>query len=198
MLWVLLMVLDIIKKTMKTRNILILVILLAISFYIGFKSNKVEVVKTNTVTKIDTITNVIDNTKPTKIEKVFIKVSDTITVTKNDTVKVDRVVFKDKQVNKYTYIDTVKNGRLEATILADTIYKRDIKLTTFNKETTTDNYIIPSNIMLGLDTNLNNGIQQSSLNLYYIHKDRWLVKAGLGFDFRSKTQFYSVGIGFKF
>ena len=130
---------------MKTRNILILVILLAISFYIGFKSNKVEIVKTNTVTKIDTITNVIDNTKPTKIEKVFIKVPDTITVTKNDTVKIDRVVFKDKQVNKYTYVDTVKNGRLEATILADTIYKRDIKLTTFNKETTTDNYIIPSN-----------------------------------------------------
>ncbi len=183
---------------MKTRNILTFVILLLLAFYIGFKSNKVEVIKTNTITKIDTITKVVDNTKPTKIEKVFIKVPDTITVTKNDTVKVDRVVFKDKEVNKYTYVDTVKNGRLEATILADTIYKRDIKLTTFNKETTKDNFIIPSNIMMGLDTNINKGIHQTSLNLYYIHKDKWLLKGGFGYDLVNQNHFYSFGVAFKF
>lgn len=183
---------------MKTRNIITFIILLLLSFYIGFKSNKVEVVKTKTVTKIDSITNAIDNTKPTKIEKVFIKVSDTIKVTKKDTIKVDRVVFRDKELNKYTYIDTFKNGRLEATILADTIYKRDIKLTTFNKETKTDNFIIPSNIMLGVDTNINKGIQQTSLNLYYIHKDKWLLKGGLGYDLVNQNSFYSFGIAFKF
>lgn len=185
---------------MKTRNIIILFVLLALAFYIGFKSNKVEVVKTKTetVTKYDTITKIVDNTKPTKIEKVYIKVPeivhDTIKLSKTDT------IYKNKEVSKYTYIDTLSNGRLTSTILADTIYKRNIKLETFNKETinTTTNTVIQSNIMIGIDTNINRGIQQSSLNMYYIHKDKWLLKGGLGFDFANQNHFYSFGVAFKF
>ncbi len=185
---------------MKTRNIVILLVLLAISFYIGFKSNKVEIVKTKTetITKYDTITKTIDNTKPTKIEKVYIKVPnvihDTINLTKIDT------VFSDKKVNKYTYVDTVKNGRLESVILADTIYKRSVKLTTFNENTneTITNYVIPNNVMMGVDTNINAGIQQTSLNFYFIKGDKWLFKGGFGYDFNQKTHFYSVGLAFKF
>lgn len=184
---------------MKTKNIIILLLLLAIAFFIGFKSNKVEVVKTKTetITKYDTIVDVIDNTKPTKIEKVYIRLKDTIKT--HDTI--EKVVFKDKKVNKYTYIDTLKNGRLESVILADTIYKRDVNLTTFNKETTTttDNYIVPSNFMFGTDTDFYQGKATStSLNLYYIHKDRWLVKGGMGIYFPTQTHFWTVGVAFKF
>lgn len=181
---------------MKSKNILIVLCICLVVFFVGYFSNEREIVKTKTevVTKYDTITKTIDNTKPTKIEKVYIKVP----VKTHDTVT--RVVFKDKPVNKYTYIDTVKNGRLESVILADTIYKRSIKLDVYNKETvkTITNTIVKSSVMLGVDTNINGGIQQSSLNMYYINKDKWLVKAGLGYDFTNTTHFYSVGIAIKF
>ena len=109
-------------------------------------------------------------------------------------------VFKDKEVKKYIYIDTLKNGLLESTILADNIYKRSIKLETFNKntETTTTNTIIKNSVMMGVDTNLSSGIQQTSLNLYFIKGDKFLIKGGFGFDFPRKKPFYSVGFAYKF
>lgn len=179
-------------------NVILLIAVILLSFYIGFRSNKVEVVKTKTeiVTRYDTITNVIDNTKPTQIKKVYITVNDTVRT--HDTI--NKVVFKDKQVNEYTYIDSLENGRLESVILADTIYKRSIKLDTYDKktETTTTNTIVKNSVMIGIDTNIHSGIQQSSLNLYFINKDKWLVKGGLGYDFSSQNAFYSVGFAIKF
>lgn len=184
---------------MKTiRNVSIFIFIVLLAFYIGFKSNKVEIVKTKTetVTKYDTITNIIDNTKPERVRKVFIPVTDT--VISHDTIK--EVVFRDKKVNEYTYIDSLENGRLESVILADTIYKRSIKLDVYNKntETTITNTVVKNSIMLGVDTNIQGGIQQSSLNLYFINKDKWLIKGGLGYDFSSQNAFYSVGFAIKF
>ena len=185
---------------MKTRNIILILVLLVISFYIGFKSNKVEVIKTKTetITKYDTVKEIVDNTRPTKIEKVYIKVPKVIHDTVNQIVL--DTVFKDKEVKKYTYVDTLKNGRLEATILADNIYKRSIKLETFNKktETTTTNTIVKNSIMLGVDTNINSGIQQTSLNLYFIKGDSFLIKGGFGYDFSNLNHFYSIGFAYKF
>lgn len=185
---------------MKTRNIVISVILLALAFYVGFKSNKVEVVKTKTetITKYDTIIKTIDNTKPQKIEKVYVKVPKIIRDTINYVIK--DTVFNKVKTNKYTYVDTLENGRLTSTILADKIYKRSISLETFNKETisNTTNTIIKSSVMLGVDTNINQGIQQTSFNLYYIHKDKWLVKGGLGYDLPNQNSFYSFGVALKF
>jgi hypothetical protein len=182
-------------KTIKNASILILILLLA--FYIGFKSNKVEIVKTKTetVTKYDTITKTIDNTKPTKIEKVYIKVTDTVRDTKTE----HRIIYKDKEVSKYTYVDSLENGRIESTIIADTIYKRDVKLEVFNKTTqqTITNTVVKSSVMLGVDTNIMQGVQQSSLNLYFVNKDRYIVKGGFGFDFKSNNAFWSVGIAIK-
>ena len=181
---------------MKSRYIVITLLLIALAFYIGFKSNEVEVVKTvtKTVTNYETVTEVIDNTKPTKVEKVYIKVPI------HDTVKQIDTIYEQKQVKKYTYVDSLKNGRLEATILADNIYKRDIKLDVFNEVTTktVTNTVVKNSIMLGVDTNINAGIQQTSLNLYFIKGDKWLVKGGFGYDITRQSHFYSVGVAFKF
>lgn len=160
--------------------------------------SKPEIVKTKTETKIkyNTITKVIDNTKPTKIEKVFYKVTDTVRL--NDTI--EKVVFKDIKVNKYTYVDTLKNGVLNSVILADKIYKRDIKLTTFDKETekTTTNYIVKSNLWIGTNTNFSKVLESQSVKLYYQHKDKFILNAGAGYSFINNNTFYSVGLAIRF
>lgn len=160
--------------------------------------NKPEIVKTETKTEIKykTITKTIDNTKPTKIEKVFIQITDTIQV--NDTI--EKVVFKDLKVNKYTYVDSLANGVLESVILADKIYKRDITLKTFNKEekTTITNYIVKSNLWIGTNINFSKGFQSQSLRLYYQHKDKFIINAGVGLDYVTKGNYWSVGIAVRF
>ena len=168
-------------------------IFIIVLLYLYF--SKPEVVKTVTKTEVkyDTIKKIIDNTKPQSIKKVYIRIKDTIK--ESDTVT--KVVYKDKEVNRYTYKDTLQNGVLESTIFADMIYKRNIKLTTFNKTTTTEttNTIIQSNLFLGADVNFSNYVHSLSLNLYYVHKDKWLAKIGIGSDGKP---FYTVGVGFNF
>ena len=171
----------------------IAIIILALLYF-----NKPEIVKTKTETKIkyNTITKIIDNTKPTKIEKVFIKLTDTIRL--NDTI--EKVVFKDIEVNKYTYLDSLSNGVLNSVILADNIYKRDIKLTTFDKETetTVTNYIVKSNLWIGTSLNINKSIESQTLKLYYQHKDKFILNGGIGYSFVNKNTYYSVGFAIKF
>tara|TARA_R110000803_G_scaffold63443_5_gene124145 strand:- start:8667 stop:9203 length:537 start_codon:yes stop_codon:yes gene_type:complete len=171
----------------------LIIIILALLYF-----NKPEIVKTKTVTNtiIKKVIDTVDNTKPTKIEKVFIKIVDTIRT--NDTI--EKVVYKDRLVNKYTYIDTLKNGVLESVILADKIYKRDVKLTTFDKETTTTttNYIVKSNLWIGTDLNINKSIQSQSLKLYYQHKDKFILSGGIGYNYAFKSTYYSVGLAIKF
>ena len=171
----------------------IIIVILALLYF-----NKPEIVKTKTETKIkyNTITKVIDNTKPTKIEKVFIKLTDTIIL--NDTI--EKVVFKDKEVNKYTYVDSLSNGVLNSVILADKIYKRDVKLTTFDKETetTVTNYIVKSNLWIGTNLNINKSIESQSIKLYYQHKDKFIINGGIGYNYALNNTYYSVGFAIKF
>lgn len=180
------------NKYLKYIPYLAIIILLYLFF------NKPEIVRTKTVTKtkIDTITKIVDNTKPQKIEKVYIKVTDT--VRKNDTI--EKVVFKDKEVNKYTYVDSLENGVLESTILADKIYKRDIKLSTFNKETetTTTHYITQSNLWIGTNLNFNKSIESQSIKLYYQHKRKFILSGGIGYSYINNNTFYSVGLAIRF
>ena len=168
-------------------------IFLIVLIYLYFSKPEIVKTVTKTKTKYDTITKIIDNTKPQSIKKVYIRVKDTIK--QSDTVT--KVIYKDKEVNKYTYRDTLENGVLESTIFADMIYKRNIKLTTFNKTTTTNttNTIIQSNLFFGTDVNFSNYVHSFSLNLYYVHKDKWLAKIGIGSDGKP---FYTVGVGFNF
>jgi hypothetical protein len=175
-------------------NIVLLIICLILAYYV-FNADKNIKTVTKTEVKYDTITKVIDNTKPNKIEKVFITLKDTVKV--NDTVT--KVLFKEKKVNKYTYIDTLDNGRLESTILADTIYKRDIKLSAFNKESTKTitNTIYRNNIFLGGETKMyNKEFLDASVNLY-LETNKMLYKIGYGINFIDKNRFVNLGIAFK-
>lgn len=168
-------------------------IFIIVLLYLYFSKPEIVKTVTKTETKYDTITKIINNTKPQSIKKVYIRIKDTIK--ESDTIT--KVVYKDKEVNKYTYKDTLQNGVLESTIFADMIYKRNIKLTTFNKTTTTEttNTLIQSNLFLGTDVNFSNYVHSLSLNLYYVHKDKWLAKIGVGSDGKL---FYTIGIGFNF
>lgn len=175
------------------KNHIIYIIIIIGLLYLYF--SKPEIVKTVTKmeVKYDTITKVVDNTKPTSIKKVYIRISDTIK--KSDTIT--KVIYKDKLVNKYEYRDTLQNGVLESTIFADNIYKRNIKLTTFNKTITTEttNTIIQSNLFIGTEFNFSNYLHSSSLNVYYVHKNKWLLKGGIGYD---SKPFVSLGVAFNF
>lgn len=183
-------------------NILLVVFVVILSYLTC--ENK-EVVKTETKTEIkyDTITQILYETKPARIEKVYIRVSDTVKDIKVDTILVDSVIFMDKKVNKYTYIDTLKNGRLKSVILADTIYKRDITLDVYNKETITEitKTIQSSNFFLGTEFDFmggNNKIYNTSLKGYYQRKDKWLFSLGIGYDNLRGNVNYSLGIAIKF
>lgn len=177
------------QKYFKFISYIAIIVLLYLYF------SKPEIVKTVTKTEVkyDTITKIIDNTKPQSIKKVYIRIKDTIK--ESDTIT--KVVYKDKEVNKYTYKDTLKNGVLESTIFADMIYKRNIKITTFDKTTITEttNTIIKSNLFIGTEVNFSNYVHSGSLNLYYVHKDKWLAKIGIGSDGKP---FYTIGVGFNF
>lgn len=190
-------------RTKGKLNTIIIILLISLTVFFYFDKN--DIVKTETVTitetKFDTIVKTIDNTKPNKIEKVYIQVP-------VDTIKIDtieKVLYKDKEVNKYTYTDSTDVGILKSTIWADKIFKRNIELTLFEKTTTTltttTNTIVESNIFYGVQFGLNpvNGsIQDLSLNTYYVRKDKWLLNAGIGYNFQLANPVVNIGVAFKF
>ena len=156
----------------------ILVVLLIICLYLIFNEKPEVIVKTETV--IETVYDTIDNTKPQQIKKVYIKVPDTII--KNDTIT--KVIYKDKEVNEYKYIDTLKNGVVKSTILADNIYKRDISLETtdtiINTEVTKT--FNKSQLFIGGTMNLSKDLNalNPSIGLYYNRRNKFILGAGVG------------------
>lgn len=189
---------------MITKNRIIAVLSVVILVLVYLLNDREEVVNevVKTVVKYDTITSIIDNTKPTKIEKVFIDVVKYDTITYQKTFKVIDTVYKKQKVNRYVYKDTLKNGMLESTIIADNIYGRDIKLKTFNKETTTEikKTIVKSNLFFGTSAILSNdkSIENISLDAYYVRKDKWLLKGGIGYSLESNQPNASLGFALKF
>lgn len=182
----------------KNKIIFALTIILCIVLWLYFAKEEVTNVVTKTVTKYDTITNVIDNTKPNEIKKITIRVTDTIK--QNDTIT--KIIYRNKLVNKYHYVDTFENGIIESNILADTIYRRDVKLTTFNKtETTTiEKTIIKSSFYIGgmVNSNFDKSINNASINAYYTHKNKFLLTTGLGYGINTDKPNINIGIAFKF
>lgn len=182
----------------KSKIIIILSILLAILLWLYFAKEEVIKTVTKTVTKYDTIVNTIDNTKPQQISKITIRVTDTIK--QNDTIT--KIVFRNKLVNKYNYVDTFENGTINETILADTIYKRDVKLTTFNKETETETIktVVKSSFYVGgmITSELDKTIINTSVNGYYTHKNKFLLTAGLGYGIQTNKPTANIGFAIKF
>ena len=183
---------------MKNKIILIISIALCIVLWLYFAKEETIKVVTKTVTKYDTIVNTIDNTKPQQISKITIRVTDTIK--QNDTIT--KIVFRNKLVNKYNYVDTFENGTINETILADTIYKRDVKLTTFNKETTTETTktVVKSAFYIGgmITSELDKTIVNTSVNAYYTHKNKFLLNTGLGYGIQTNKPTVNIGIAIRF
>ena len=179
-------------KLSKTNLILIITILVLAWLYFA----KEDVISVKTVTKYDTITNTIDNTKPTQIKRIIIKTTDTIK--ENDTVT--KIVYKDKEVKEYKYKDSLKNGVVNETIIADNIYKRDIKLTTFNETKTITKTVVKSALYLGgtITSDFDKSINNASLNAYYTHKNKFLITTGLGYGIKTDKPNVNVGIAIKF
>jgi len=156
----------------------ILVVLLIICLYLIFIEKPEVIVKTETVIK--TVYDTIDNTKPQQIKKVYIKVPDTII--KNDTIT--KVIYKDKEVNEYKYTDTLKNGIIKSTILADNIYKRDISLKTTDTIINTEviRTLNKSQLFIGGTMNLSKDLNalNPTLGLYYNRRNKFILGAGVG------------------
>jgi len=163
---------------MKKINV-ILVVLLIICVYLLFTEDKPEVI-TKTETKIEYVTDIIDNTKPQQIVEKIIKVPKEVIV--NDTIT--KIIYKDKEVNEYKYLDSLSNGIVKSTILADNIYKRDLELETFNTTKTieTTKTIYKSSLFIGGTMNLSNDLNvlNPTVGLYYNRKSKFLVGAGVG------------------
>jgi len=183
---------------MKNKIITTLAISLSIILWLYF--TKEETIKTVTKTEIkyDTITNTIDNTKPNKITRITIRVADT--VKENDTIT--KIIYKDKLVNRFQYTDVFENGIVDSDIVADTIYQRNVKLTTFNKtETTTvTNTLFKSSLYVGgmLTSDFNKSISNVSINAYYTHRNKFLLTTGLGYGIDTDKPTVNVGLAFRF
>ena len=164
---------------MKTKIIIILSVLLAIFIYISQTKVKPEVIIKTKIT-YDTIREVVDNTKPQQIKKVYIKIPFETVI--NDTIT--QVIYKDKEVNEYKYLDSLKNGIVKSTILADKIYKRDIELITFNKNTeiSTTKIHFKSSFYVGgtILLNKNYNVLNPTINVYYNNRNKWLGGLGVG------------------
>jgi len=180
----------------KNKIILCLTAFSLIFMYLYFsKDNEVkEVVKT--VVKYDTIFKTIDNTKPIEIKEVTIKIP----------YKVTDTIYKDLpltiKTKRHVYIDSLANGVINSVIFSDKIYKRNVSLKTFNKETTTtiEKIIVKSNLFVGASTsfNFNQSINNITIDGYYIHKNKWLLNTGVGYSLESRKPIVKIGIGIKF
>ena len=161
------------------KLIIILTLALAVSLYFLLNKEKPEVI-TKTETIIEKHFDTIDNTKPTEVKKVYIK----IPVVTNDTIT--KIVYKDKQVNQYKYTDTLKNGIVKSTILADKIYKRDISLVTTDTIIKTEVITVrnKSVLFVGGTIALKKDLEplNPTLSLYYNRQNKWLGGVGVGYS----------------
>lgn len=180
------------------KIIIILSVALSVVLWLYFAKDGVETIKI--VTTYDTITKIINNTKPTKIEKVYIKVVDTIYRTKTVNLVVTDTVYKDKEVKKYTYKDSLPNGELTSIIYADNIYRRDIKLKTFNKTEITTIKLYKSVFYFGggIVSDFGKRVDNVYISGYYTHKNKFLIGLGYGYSITAQKPTLNFQLAFKF
>ena len=183
---------------MKNKIIIILSLAVAILLYLFL--SKDTIVKTVTETKVvyTPETSKVTNTKPTTVKLVTINVP--VDGVSDGAVEVIRdTIYIDKEVKEYTYIDTLSNGILKSVILSDHIYKRDIELTTLNKETTvtTTNTIVQNSLFLNFGVNkyVNNNVRDINISVDFTNKNKWRIGITGGYDFIIKDAFFGLKFG---
>ena len=182
---------------MKNKIIISLTLISLILTFFLFQKPK-EVVETKTITKIEYTPreSEVIGSKPINVTLQTIKVP----FITQDTI--EKVIYKDIKTNRYTYKDTLENGIIESTIFADNIHLRDVKLTTFDKtvEITTKETIVRNDWYIGgtITLNQNKNILNSSINVFYTHKGRFLLGTGIGYDLITKKAYTPITIAFNF
>lgn len=178
-----------------TKNKIIIILSIAVAVLIYFVFNKSEVIKTVTKTHIEYIpeTSKVINTSPISIKLLRIKVP----VIRDSIIK--DTMYLDRNVKKYSYIDSLKNGTIKSSIIADNIYSRSVELETFKEKVTiTDTKTIVKS-MLFLDVGANRYIDKSlrdlNIGINYTIKDKWRIGIAGGYDFTLKDPFYGIKIG---
>ena len=174
----------------KTKIIIISVLINLVLVYFLTQRKEVVKIKTVTKTKIIPVTKSAIDTKPFKVEPKTITILNQ--VTKTDT------IYKNVETQKYTFKDTLSNGIIESIILSDKIYKRDVKLTTFDKHTTKEvtNTIVQSKLFLGgeLSTDTNYRLFNAEVKLIFNNKNKYLLSAGIGYNLVIERPIYSLGV----
>ena len=186
------------------KNKIIIILSLAVVVLLYLLLNKDDIVKTITKTKVVYIpeTSKVVDTKPISVKLVIIKVPvDGVSegVSEGVVEIIRDTVYKDKEVKEYTYIDTLSNGVLKSVILSDNIYKRDIELTTLNKETTvtTTNTIVQNSLFLnfGINKYINNDVRDINISVDFTNKNKWRIGITGGYDFIIKDAFFGLKFG---
>lgn len=156
-----------------------LVIAVLLYFLFGNTEKEIKVVE-----KIVKLTDTVWQSKPQKIKRVFVSVPNKETK---------------KETREFIYKDTLKNGILNASIFADTIYQRNIEMVTFNKETTIEKikfkpsfYIAPTVGMQELNEVKNIGLKA------YLSGGKLLIGSGVSIDLHTKQTFIPITVGFRF
>jgi hypothetical protein len=176
---------------MITKNQIIFILLGIITIWLFLTNGEEPKIVVKTVIKIDTIYRVVDNTKPQSVKKVFIKLTDT--VKESDTVV--KLVYKNKLVNQFYYKDSLENGIVESTILADTIYKRDIRLKTWNKTITNNITKTVYRSQLYLGGTIRADLTVPGLGVWYSYKNKALIGVGAGLDNKKAFTNLTIAIG---
>ena len=173
---------------MKNKIIAFLSIALIIVSYLLYDCSNVEPKIKETIKVVKT-TDTIYKTLPARIEKVYIRVPKIIE--KESEAVVHDTVFVKKQVKKYVYKDTLKNGLLTSTIFAEMIYKRNIKLTTADTIKTIEKTIFKPRFYLGgsVDGNKVDGLNSLTINGYLTNKMN-LFGVGAGFNLKNQKSIY--------
>jgi hypothetical protein len=180
-------------KSLKNKIIVALSIIIAILTYITFDRD--DIIKSVTRTKIEFIPEVSRIVEAKPISVVFKKIKVPII---RDSISKD-TVWMEKNVKKYSYIDSLKNGIIKSDIIADHIYSRNVELKTFQKKITkeTTNTIVKS--MLFLDVGVNKYTDKTfrdvNIGVNYTRKDKWRVGVTAGYDFTIADAFIGIKIG---
>ena len=186
---------------MKNIIIIILSIIIVIFYFNREDPSTIVKTKTNTITKIDTIIKVIDNTKPHSIKKVYINVPVIPEKTEPITITPTTPIYEDKEVNEYVYKDEIPNGLLTSIIRADNIYDRSISLETYDKTTSTtiENTIVIRQFFYGVNVNtIGRQINDVSFNIHFVNKDKYMLSAGVGYTPIMNNITTNVGLSLKF
>jgi hypothetical protein len=164
------------KKIVILQSVVILVLI-----YFLFNGSEPEI---KVVEKILKETDTIWQSKPQKIKKVFVSIPN----------KEDK-----KQTKEFIYKDTLKNGILNASIFADTIYQRNIEMVTFNKETTIEKTKIKPSIYIAPTVGVQgmNNVQNIGLKAY-LSGGKLLMGSGVSVDLNTKEVFIPITVGFRF